>query len=299
MLGRVVAHRVEQRVRHVGLEAERFRPADHLQKLHHVLPAVHAAPADFALGGEALAMLLGDVAGFAEGLGDRLLVLGRDSSAQSWTPVAESMRTTPVCRMPMSRSWRAMRQAFSTIVRNCLRSSADPMAEPPPTGGQTGATTEPTASPKPAILSAKPLGCRPCSNRSMCADRQETDRRPRIWRRWRAPPPSALSIVSRSIGGSESGPLPTNPGHIALCSFGIIVSVHARPSRGLIFGVTQATRSAAPRSISSCVQRTDMSVPRGLASVQGVAPALRARPRERSSSSRDPTVRIEEKRDRS
>jgi hypothetical protein len=28
------------------------------------------------------------------------------------------------------------------------------------------------------------------------------------------------SISSRSIGGSESGPLPTSPGHIALCSFG-------------------------------------------------------------------------------
>src|SRR5712691_11110216 len=28
------------------------------------------------------------------------------------------------------------------------------------------------------------------------------------------------SIVSRSMGGSESGPLPTRPGHMALCSLG-------------------------------------------------------------------------------
>jgi len=29
-----------------------------------------------------------------------------------------------------------------------------------------------------------------------------------------------LIIVSRSIGGSESGPFPTSPGQAALCSFG-------------------------------------------------------------------------------
>ena len=41
-----------------------------------MLPAVHAAPADFALGREPLAMLLGDVAGRGESFGDRLLALG-------------------------------------------------------------------------------------------------------------------------------------------------------------------------------------------------------------------------------
>ena len=61
---------------HIGLEAERFWPADHLQKIDHVLPAVHAAPADLAFGRKALAMLLGDVAGLAESLRDRLLVRG-------------------------------------------------------------------------------------------------------------------------------------------------------------------------------------------------------------------------------
>ena len=67
--------------------------------------------------------------------------------AQSCTPAAESIRTTPDLRMPMSLSCRAMRQAFSTIETNLSRSSCEPIAEPPPTGGQTGATTEPTASP--------------------------------------------------------------------------------------------------------------------------------------------------------
>ena len=39
------------------------------------------------------------------------------------------------------------------------------------------------------------------------------------------------SMVSRSMGGSESGPLPTNPGHIALCSFGKYLCVHALDRR--------------------------------------------------------------------
>src|SRR5688572_24898607 len=38
------------------------------------------------------------------------------------------------------------------------------------------------------------------------------------------------SIVSRSIGGSESGPLPTSPGHIALCSAGFVCAITVRVS---------------------------------------------------------------------
>src|SRR5215217_5957990 len=38
-----------------------------------------------------------------------------------------------------------MRLALSTISTKRARSSALPIAEPPPTGGQTGATTEPRA----------------------------------------------------------------------------------------------------------------------------------------------------------
>ena len=54
--------REEQRVRHVGLEADRLRPVDHLEQLDIPLPAVHAAPADLAFGREPLAVVLGDVA---------------------------------------------------------------------------------------------------------------------------------------------------------------------------------------------------------------------------------------------
>ena len=55
---------------HVGLKAERLRPIHHFQQFHHVPPAMHAAPANFAFGGQPLAMFLGDGAGFAECLGD-------------------------------------------------------------------------------------------------------------------------------------------------------------------------------------------------------------------------------------
>ena len=41
-------------------------------RIEHGSPAVHAAPADFALGSETLAMIFGNVAGFAESLSDGL-----------------------------------------------------------------------------------------------------------------------------------------------------------------------------------------------------------------------------------
>src|SRR5205814_5859200 len=63
-------------------------------------------------------------------------------SAQDAGPTAESMRTTPYLRTPRSRSFLPMAQALRTWVRKALRSSSDPMADPPPTGGQTGATSE-------------------------------------------------------------------------------------------------------------------------------------------------------------
>ena len=66
----VFAERVEERVRHVGLEADDFGHVHGLEEVHHVFPAVHAAPADFAFGGEAFTGVFGDLTGFAEGLGD-------------------------------------------------------------------------------------------------------------------------------------------------------------------------------------------------------------------------------------
>src|SRR5258705_13612875 len=56
--------------------------------------------------------------------------------------------------MPRSRSLPPMRHAFRTCPTNSARSSLLPMADPPPVGGQTGATTEPTTKPFARILSA-------------------------------------------------------------------------------------------------------------------------------------------------
>ena len=95
ILGGVVAERVEQGVGHVGLEAEGAGAVGQFEQLHHALPAMHAAPADFSLGGEAFAMIGGDVAGQAKRLGDAFLVaLGiLEPNRRGCTP--ESMRTMP------------------------------------------------------------------------------------------------------------------------------------------------------------------------------------------------------------
>src|ERR1700730_5017288 len=76
----------------------------------------------------------------------------------SWTQlagsVAESIRTTPEGLMPGLRGLRALQEDFLTgSIKRC-RSSALPMADPPPVGGQTGATTEPTVRFLEAIFSA-------------------------------------------------------------------------------------------------------------------------------------------------
>ena len=51
----VVAEDVKKRVGHVRLEAESFGLSDFFEQVDHLLPAVHAAPADFAFGSEAFA----------------------------------------------------------------------------------------------------------------------------------------------------------------------------------------------------------------------------------------------------
>src|SRR5215472_13167008 len=95
--------------------------------------------------------------------------------------------------MPISLSCLPIAHALRTCVRKFLRSCSDPIAEPPPVGGQTGATS-----------GAKRKRSTPSK---------------------RMPSTSAaavrLSMVSRSIAGSLPGPpLPTRPGHMALCSAG-------------------------------------------------------------------------------
>ena len=143
-------------------------------------------------------------------------VLPAGSFAHSDGLAAESMRTTPYWRTPMSRSFFAIAHALRTWVRKFLRSSSLPIAEPPPVGGQTGATTDPTARPFPRILSASRFRSSSVESMLTCGSNRNRSTPSNF-----APPDFAFavmsSIVSRSIGGSAPGPpLPTSPGHIAL-----------------------------------------------------------------------------------
>ena len=145
MLRGVVSHCVQQRMGHIGLETQGPGSPNRFQQFDHILPAMHPPP-QIPPSAARRCPIFGDTARLAECLGDLFLVLGR-IGCPIMHPGAESIRTTPDLRMPMSLSCRAMRQAFSTIETNLSRSSCEPIAEPPPTGGQTGATTERTASP--------------------------------------------------------------------------------------------------------------------------------------------------------
>src|SRR5215813_4950349 len=122
--------------------------------------------------------------------------------------------------MLMSRSFLPTAQDFCTCVRKFLRSTPDPIAEPPPVGPQTGATSEPMTRLRAATLSARRLRSSSLESISVCG----RERKMSIPSK-RTPSTSAAavrsSIVSRSITGSASGPpLPTSPGQVALCSFG-------------------------------------------------------------------------------
>ena len=137
------------------------------------------------------------------------------SANQSLGLAAESIRTTPYLRMPRSLSFFAIVQALRTWVTKFLRSSSLPIAEPPPVGGHTGATSDPTTRLREATWSARRF--RSSSDESMltCGSKRKRSTPSNF-----TPPTLAaavrFSIVSRSIGGSESGPLPTSPGHMAL-----------------------------------------------------------------------------------
>ena len=65
-------------------------------------------------------MVLGDLAGFAEGLGDLAWCCPPGSVSQASTPIEESMRTPPVGRMPISRICWPMAQALRTWLRKRL-----------------------------------------------------------------------------------------------------------------------------------------------------------------------------------
>src|SRR6185436_17230597 len=73
----IVAQGEEHGMRHVGLVADHARHADLFEQVHVLAPGLHPAPADLALGEQVFAVILGDLARLAEGLGDPLGVADR------------------------------------------------------------------------------------------------------------------------------------------------------------------------------------------------------------------------------
>ena len=189
-------------------------------------PAVHPAPADLALGRQPFAKAFGDVAGLRRKVSAISSVFAVGSLAQSATLAAESIRTTPPWPMPISRSLpgNAAGLAHHVDKRCALRLAPH---------GRAAADRRPDWRHDRADFQvrARNLVGQPLQISSVgrvdavCADRQGKSTPSNL-----LPSTSAAavrsSIVSRPIGGSESGPLPTRPGHIALCSCGKLL----RPS---------------------------------------------------------------------
>src|SRR5205823_12734722 len=121
---------------------------------------------------------------------------------------------------PMSRNFFPIPQALRTCLRNDVRSSSLPIADPPPVGGHTGATSDPTTRLFDRILSASRLRSSFDESMLTCGSNRKRST-PSNFVPFTGAPAVRFSIVSRSIGGSAPGPpLPTRPGHIALCKAG-------------------------------------------------------------------------------
>src|SRR5947209_10088761 len=132
------------------------------------------------------------------------------------------MRTTPYGRTPSSRSLLATRQPFLTCSTNCFRSASEPIAEPPPVGGQTGATTEPITSLRERTLSASFLRSSSDESMSTCGANRNRSTPSNL-----TPSTCALAVRSSMVSSSMNGsapaePLPTTPGQAALCNFGYV-----------------------------------------------------------------------------
>src|ERR1700722_3882786 len=112
-----------------------------------------------------------------------------------------------------------MRQPLRTCSTKRCRSSAPPMADPPPVGGHTGATTEPTTSPIPNTLSDSRARSSSLASMLTCGSNRNRST-PSNFAPFAFAAAVRRSMLSRSMGGSESGPFPTRPGHMALCTRG-------------------------------------------------------------------------------
>jgi len=133
------------------------------------------------------------------------------------------MRITPYGRTPSARSLPPMTQALRTISTKRARCAASPIAEPPPTGGHTGATMEPITRSFARTLSASAFSSSSDASMLVCGSAAKMSMPSNFWPFTSAAAVSS-SIVSRLIGGSDSGPLPTRPGHIALCRRGKLLA---------------------------------------------------------------------------
>src|SRR5262245_57526474 len=155
--------------------------------------------------------------------------------------------------MPRSRSFLPIAQALRTCVTKFFLSVSLPIADPPPVGGHTGATSDPTARPFDPILSASAFRSLSLASMLTCGSKRNRSTPSNF-----VPSTFALavrsSIVSRSIAGSAPGlPLPTRPGHIALWSLGYAFMIVLLSS--LIVLVPSALRSRAFAD-RSCVLRS-------------------------------------------
>ena len=123
-------------------------------------------------------MSFGDVAGLAEGLGDALRVavgvgrpvVGAGGRVDAHHAVGADAEFAQLA---------ADAARLFHLLDERLRSSALPIAEPPPVGGQTGATSEPTARPRVRDLVGEPPDVVSTWNRCSCAGRSGTGRRRR------------------------------------------------------------------------------------------------------------------------
>ncbi len=194
----------------------RLRPVHHLEQFHVAAPAMHAGPADLAFGGQPFAEALGDVAGFAEGLRRCVLVLAagilRPFGGAGGRIDADRRRTggfrdRAVCGR-CGRLFHLGEEAAALLL--VAHGGAAAGRRPDRRDQRSGAQT---------------FGRQACRrdvpgrrrwNRCRCAAAKGTDRRRRSARHPLRRRRSDSSIVSRSMGGSESGPLPTSPGHMAL-----------------------------------------------------------------------------------
>jgi len=207
VLRRVVPQRVEQGVGHVGLKAERSGRSVSSSSCTIRFQLWHTPPTDLALGGKPLAKIGGDVARLAERwrrVFGPLRSLSQSARAAGRIDPHDSVRTRAELAQRL-----AMRQPLRTCSRNCFRSGSLPIAEPPPVGGQTGATSEPITSLRERTFSARRLRSSSVESISTCVRTRTIDavelRAVHLGRRVRS------SIVSRLMGGSESGPFPRRP----------------------------------------------------------------------------------------